>query len=365
MSQCQTLDAKVNRAIMIIQEIELVSRGYRLSTPLAPISRIEQASKSRRCNMVRAQLVAALTKSGALFQRTTETLQSHIDPTRLNTLLDMYNITPSSRPGSPQNDEDNADTATPRPQEHHRHGHGHGRHSHTLSQDTNMTTDLDNQTLTTSPTSELPSPMPSSFSHRRHQSLSKRHSGMMTGHSRQNSRPSSFHEASFSTQQPYSDLHNVGLAATFNRGPLHVHRRHRTSWSASEGEDSDSGTGSMSTSPRFSALYTQTDDLSTLAATPEMTSLERLRKNFQLMHAHRREFLCELLSIRRKSRQGRQGLSAIKDYDRNWTVVRDVLQEGLTGIQSVVDELSKVLDSELCKFLGDMFARTRSFSLSY
>jgi hypothetical protein len=83
------------------------------------------------------------------------------------------------------------------------------------------------------------------------------------------------------------------------------------------------------------------------------------------MHAHRREFLCELLSIRRKSRQGRQGLSAIKDYDRNWTVVRDVLQEGLTGIQSVVDELSKVLDSELCKFLGDMFARTRSFSLSY
>ncbi|KAK3829250.1 MAG: Mysoin-binding motif of peroxisomes-domain-containing protein [Benniella sp.] len=177
MSQCQTLDAKVNRAIMIIQEIELVSRGYRLSTPLAPISRIEQASKSRRCNMVRAQLVAALTKSGALFQRTTETLQSHIDPTRLNTLLDMYNITPSSRPGSPQNDEDNADTATPRPQEHHRHGHRHGRHSHTL---------------------------------------------------------------------------------------------------------------------------------------------------------------------------------AIKDYDRNWTVVRDVLQEGVTGIQSVVDELSKVLDSELCKVLDDI-----------
>ncbi|KAF9965424.1 hypothetical protein BGZ70_004888, partial [Mortierella alpina] len=78
-NQCQALDAKVNRAIMVIQEIELVSRGYRLSTPLAPISRIEQASKTRRCNMVRARLVAALVKSGALFQKSTETLQSHID----------------------------------------------------------------------------------------------------------------------------------------------------------------------------------------------------------------------------------------------------------------------------------------------
>ncbi|KAI8599482.1 Mysoin-binding motif of peroxisomes-domain-containing protein [Dissophora ornata] len=184
-NHCQSLDAKVNRAIMVIQEIELVSRGYRLSTPLAPISRIEQASKTRRCNMVRAQLVAALAKSGALFQRSTETLQSHIDHKRLSTLLDMYNITPSPRPSSP--------------------------------------------------------------------------------------------------------------------------------------------------------------------VAPEMTSLERLRKNFQRMHGHRREFLCELLSIRRKSRKGRQGLNALKDYDQNWTVVRDVLQEGVAGIESLVDELSKVLDSELCK----------------
>jgi hypothetical protein len=81
-----------------------------------------------------------------------------------------------------------------------------------------------------------------------------------------------------------------------------------------------------------------------------MTSLERLRKNFQRMHGFRREFLCELLSIRRKSRKRHQGLHhALKDYDRNWTVVRNVLREGLQGIESVVAELSKALDTELCK----------------
>lgn len=347
MSQCQTLDAKVNRAIMIIQEIELVSRGYRLSTPLAPISRIEQASKSRRCNMVRAQLVAALTKSGALFQRTTETLQSHIDPKRLSTLLDMYNVKPSSRPSSPLGDDDNAGRATPRPHEHHHHRKGHG---HSLSRDSNIVTDIDNRTLTASPTSELPSPLPSSFSrHVRQQSMSKRHSGMMPGSSRPNSRPTSrptsFHEASHSAQPSYSELHNVGLATAYNRGTLRQGHRHRTSWSASEGDDSDS----MGNSPRSSTFSAHADDLTTLASTPEMTSLERLRKNFQRMHAHRREFLCELLSIRRKTRRGRQGMSAMMDHDQNWTVVRDVLQEGVNGIQSVVDELSKVLDSELCK----------------
>ncbi|KAF9928833.1 hypothetical protein BGZ65_006087, partial [Modicella reniformis] len=314
-SHCQTLDAKVNRAIMVIQEIELVSRGYRLSTPLAPISRIEQASKTRRCNLVRAQLVAALTKSGALFQRTTETLQSRVDPERLSTLLDIV-----------------------------------------------MGTDNDHLPLTASPTSELPSPLPSSFSqHIRQQSLSKRRSGtMLNGSSRPNSRPSSFHEAmnqhhpqhqhqhqhrrsaSMATTTPaYMELNNAEFSAAYRKETL---RGHRTSWSASEGSDSDSGTtGSPSISPRAGGTM---DDLSAalLASSPEMTSLERLRKNFQRMHGHRREFLCELLSIRRRSREGRQGLM---DHDRNWTVVRDVLQEGVTGIQSVVDELNKILDSEL------------------
>ncbi|KAF8931751.1 hypothetical protein BGZ58_007423 [Dissophora ornata] len=337
-NHCQSLDAKVNRAIMVIQEIELVSRGYRLSTPLAPISRIEQASKTRRCNMVRAQLVAALAKSGALFQRSTETLQSHIDHKRLSTLLDMYNITPSPRPSSPVGDYDAVDFAAPRTQEH-RHAHRHAQlHLPIDIHAANFAIDNDNLTLTTSPTSDLHSPLPSSFSHHiRQQSMSKRRSRTLTGSSRQNSRPSSYHDPSTTTP-----AHAEHLGISYGKRTT---RRHRTSWSASEGEDSD-GTVSMTISPR-SSTYSNPGSSPTLVSAPEMTSLERLRKNFQRMHGHRREFLCELLSIRRKSRKGRQGLNALKDYDQNWTVVRDVLQEGVAGIESLVDELSKVLDSEL------------------
>ncbi|KAG0329283.1 hypothetical protein BGZ99_002833 [Dissophora globulifera] len=340
-NQCQALDAKVNRAIMVIQEIELISRGYRLSTPLAPISRIEQASKTRRCNIVRAQLVAALAKSGGLFQRSTETLQSHIDHKRLSTLLDMYNITPSSRPNSPQGYHDASGeqpsimaiaTAT-RPQER--------RHAHpTLTFDTiNLATDNDNLTLTASPTSDLYSPLPSSFSHHlRQQSTSRRRTRNTAGSSRPNSRPSSYHDPSTSTLAHIEFIgHNYSKRST---------RRHHTSWSASEGEESDDNATAMTISPR-SSTYSNPDGSPTSITSPEMTSLERLRKNFQRMHGYRREFLCELLSIRRKSRKGRHGLNALKDYDKNWTVAKDVLLESVAGIEAIVDELTKTLDSEL------------------
>ncbi|KAF9195248.1 hypothetical protein BGZ50_004886 [Haplosporangium sp. Z 11] len=319
-NQCQTLDAKVNRAIMVIQEIELVSRGYRLSTPLAPISRIEQASKTRRCNMVRAQLVAALVKSAALFQKSTETLQSHIDPKRLSTLLDMYNITPTPRPNSPI--------------EHDRESH---RNSTYTAYTANSVNDNDQSTVIASPTSDTRSPqLPSTFAHHaRQRSASKRRSRTLTGGSSRHSRTNSF-------QDP-STHHAEHQRRSFDRRPV---RRHHTSWSASEGEDSDPGSIYPTISPR-SSTYSNPEASPTMTATPEMTSLERLRKSFQRMHGHRREFLCELLSIRRRSRKGRQGLNALKDYDRNWTVVRDVLQEGVAGIESVVKELGKVLDTEL------------------
>ncbi|CAO3563292.1 unnamed protein product [Mortierella alpina] len=327
-NQCQALDAKVNRAIMVIQEIELVSRGYRLSTPLAPISRIEQASKTRRCNMVRARLVAALVKSGALFQKSTETLQSHIDHKRLSTLLDMYHITPSSRPSSPPG------------------LHGNSAPAPAAAPNTNFAAhDNDLSTLTASPTSETHSPpWPSSQTqHVRHNSTSKRRSHTMPGGSCRSSRPSSYHDPSH-PNPTHSEHHARPSTATGRRSTV---RRHHTSWSASEGEESDSGSFTITVSPR-SSTYSHMDHSSpTLNNAPEMTSLERLRKNFQRMHGHRREFLCELLSIRRRSRKGRQGLNALRDYDQNWAVVRDVLQEGVAGIESVVDELSKVLDAEL------------------
>ncbi|CEG80138.1 hypothetical protein RMATCC62417_14512 [Rhizopus microsporus] len=61
--QCDTFDTKVQRVLITIQEIELVSRGYRLSTPLSPISRIEQNSKQRKCVHLRSRLASILRRA--------------------------------------------------------------------------------------------------------------------------------------------------------------------------------------------------------------------------------------------------------------------------------------------------------------
>ncbi|KAJ1978732.1 hypothetical protein H4R34_003095 [Dimargaris verticillata] len=59
---CQQFDLKYTRALKLIQEIELVSRGYRLTTPLPPITRIEQGQPSRQCLQIRQTLRNALTQ---------------------------------------------------------------------------------------------------------------------------------------------------------------------------------------------------------------------------------------------------------------------------------------------------------------
>ncbi|KAJ1977943.1 hypothetical protein H4R35_002094 [Dimargaris xerosporica] len=53
---CQQFDLKCTRALKLIQEIELVSRGYRLTTPLPPITRIEQGQPHRQCRHIRQAL---------------------------------------------------------------------------------------------------------------------------------------------------------------------------------------------------------------------------------------------------------------------------------------------------------------------
>ncbi|ORY07490.1 hypothetical protein K493DRAFT_332759 [Basidiobolus meristosporus CBS 931.73] len=45
----QSIDIRIHKSMKMVQEIELVSRGYRLSTILPPISRIEQNSSTHRC----------------------------------------------------------------------------------------------------------------------------------------------------------------------------------------------------------------------------------------------------------------------------------------------------------------------------
>lgn len=315
--QCQTLDVKVNRAITAIQDLETLSRTQRLSTNMTPISRLELASKMRQCNVIRAQLTASLLKTGSLFQQSTETLQSHIDHKRLSTLLDMYNISPSTRSNSP------VELETER------------RASLYLSppDDLNRT----DEPLMTSPDTLPPTnatlyPNQGPLSR---PTLNRRSRTLNTG-SERNKR------SSFQGSNMTIATGNLDRPSSRRR----LVRRH-TSWSASEGEESDSGSV---ISPR-SSVYTHTTPSSTSSPT-ELTILMALRKDFQRMHGFRREFLCELLSIRKKSHRGHTGANALKDYDRNWIVVRNVLQRSVNSIASIVFELNVALEVDPRKSLS-------------
>lgn len=94
MESCEALDNKVHRAIITIQEIELVSRGYRLSTPLSPISRIEQSSKTRRCATLRNKLAATLRRAFIVFEEGIIDLIDQVNKQNLSRLYDMYNVKP-------------------------------------------------------------------------------------------------------------------------------------------------------------------------------------------------------------------------------------------------------------------------------
>ncbi|KAI8083848.1 Mysoin-binding motif of peroxisomes-domain-containing protein [Thamnidium elegans] len=91
-SHCDTFDTKVHRCLITIQEIELVSRGYRLSTPLSPISRIEQNSKSRKCVQLRNRLASVLRRAFIIYEEGIIDLMDVIHKKNLNTLYEMYNV---------------------------------------------------------------------------------------------------------------------------------------------------------------------------------------------------------------------------------------------------------------------------------
>ncbi|KAG0030375.1 hypothetical protein BGZ81_002757 [Podila clonocystis] len=310
--QCQTLDVKVNRAITAIQDLETLSRIQRLSTNMTPTSRLELASRMRQCNIIRAQLAASLLKTGSLFQQSTETLQSHIDHKRLSTLLDMYNISPSSRSNSP------VELETER------------RASLYLSLPNPDDLNRTDEPLTASPDTLPPTNAtlyPNNQGHLPRPTLNRRSRTLNTGSYR--NKRNSFQGSNMTITTGNLDR------PPSRRRPV---RRH-TSWSASEGEDSDSGSVM---SPR-SSVYTHTTPSST-SSLVELTILTTLRKDFQRMHGFRREFLCELLSIRKKSQRGHSGVNALKDYDRNWIVVRNVLQRSVNNIASIVSELNKAME---------------------
>ena len=99
----QSFDTVIHQTLQYIQEVELVSRGYRLSShfhdlannrssALPPITRLEQSSTLRRCSNLRATLSASLTLATSSFRRTSLALTEFTNQSLLRQMHQVYNI---------------------------------------------------------------------------------------------------------------------------------------------------------------------------------------------------------------------------------------------------------------------------------
>ncbi|KAL1987995.1 hypothetical protein VTN96DRAFT_1519 [Rasamsonia emersonii] len=89
----QSFDSAASASVMFIQEVELVSRGYRISTPLPPISRLEEStSQIRRCMRLRRTVSECLFTLLERYVQAQKTIRSLADTANLEKYYDIYEI---------------------------------------------------------------------------------------------------------------------------------------------------------------------------------------------------------------------------------------------------------------------------------
>jgi len=87
-----TFDTTAGKTLRFIQEVELVARGYDLSTPMPPVSRLEDNKAVRRCRNLRAGLIQSLTVLITLYVESHIVLQSFVVQQDLQRYHDIYDI---------------------------------------------------------------------------------------------------------------------------------------------------------------------------------------------------------------------------------------------------------------------------------
>ncbi|CAD6504125.1 BgTH12-05862 [Blumeria graminis f. sp. triticale] len=87
------LDRAAANAISLVQEVELVSRGYRISSPLPPISRIEDRGQSRRCIRLRKLIRTSFVEVTTKYVEAVSQLQPLAEELDLEKYYDIYDIT--------------------------------------------------------------------------------------------------------------------------------------------------------------------------------------------------------------------------------------------------------------------------------
>ncbi|OZJ06273.1 hypothetical protein BZG36_00773 [Bifiguratus adelaidae] len=91
--QCQQLDTRLMHSLHLIAEVELVSRGYRISTPLPPASRIERsAGGGRTCTQLRLQVSGIVHDTENVFEEALGRMSANVNVENLEKLYDMYAI---------------------------------------------------------------------------------------------------------------------------------------------------------------------------------------------------------------------------------------------------------------------------------
>ncbi|KAL5596878.1 uncharacterized protein BROUX77_006826 [Berkeleyomyces rouxiae] len=91
-AHAQSFDSASGAAIALIQEVELVSRGYRLSTPLPPISRIEDKSQTRKCNRLRKAMNASFMTVMEEFIQASAVVKGFCEQLDLEKYYDIYDV---------------------------------------------------------------------------------------------------------------------------------------------------------------------------------------------------------------------------------------------------------------------------------
>lgn len=86
-------DSATEATLSLVQEVELVSRGYRITAPLPPISRLEDRSQSRKCVRLRRALRSALGDSLKTYNHISSVVRAFSEQTELEKYYDMYDVT--------------------------------------------------------------------------------------------------------------------------------------------------------------------------------------------------------------------------------------------------------------------------------
>lgn len=90
----QACEVAGTSTLAFIQEVELVSKGYRLSTPLPPASRIEESGTARRCGRLRKVLYKTYAAVIPACIEACDTLGTLIDDDDLEKYFEIYDISP-------------------------------------------------------------------------------------------------------------------------------------------------------------------------------------------------------------------------------------------------------------------------------